>query len=105
MVKSSTLFECEPLPPYVHLASARRHSRDRCSQASPVFHRSSASVYCILNATKEQKRGRPGNEARVAVCACVGGEVSSVGKRTNGMYCAVHVGMTTLQCLLFGLVV
>ena len=24
-------------PPYIHLASTRRHSLDRCSQAFPVF--------------------------------------------------------------------
>ena len=34
MMKSSATWT---LPPYVHLASTRRHSRDRCSQAFPVF--------------------------------------------------------------------
>ena len=38
MMKSSTLFERGPLPPYVHLAYTKRHSRDRCSQAFPIFH-------------------------------------------------------------------
>ena len=36
-MKSSALFEHGPLPPYVHLASTKRHSRDRCSQAFPIF--------------------------------------------------------------------
>jgi len=50
MIKSSTLFhvfECGPLPPYVHLASTWRHSCDRCSQAFPVFH--ALLVPCIAN--------------------------------------------------------
>ena len=64
MMKSSTLFECGPLPPYVHLASTRRHSHDRCSQAFPVFLRSSTSVYYTERKPKNKKRGRPGNEAR-----------------------------------------
>ena len=38
MMKSGTLFECGPLPPYIHLASTGRHSHDRCFQAFPVFH-------------------------------------------------------------------
>ena len=66
MMKSSTLFhvfECRPLPPYVHLAPTWRHSRDRCSQAFPVFSRSSASVYYTECKPKNKKRGRPGNEA------------------------------------------
>ena len=36
-MKYSTLFVVGHHPPYVHLASTRRHSRDRCSQAFPVF--------------------------------------------------------------------
>ena len=32
-------------PPYIHLASIWHHSHDRCSQAFPVFHHSSTSVY------------------------------------------------------------
>ena len=63
MMKSSTLFERGPLPPYVHLASTRRHSRDRCSQAFPVFR--ALPLPCImLNAKRRTKKwGRPGNEA------------------------------------------
>ena len=63
MMKSSTLFERGLLLPYVHLASTRRHSCDRCSQAFPVFRRSSASMYYTERKPKNKKRGRPGNEA------------------------------------------
>ena len=56
MMKSSTLFERGPLPPYVHLASTRRHSRDRCSQAFPVLH--ALPLLCIiLNANRRTKNG------------------------------------------------
>ena len=51
------------MPPYVHLASNRRHSRDRCSQAISVFLCFSASVYYTEWKPKNKKRGRPGNEA------------------------------------------
>ena len=54
------VFECEPLPPYVRLASIRRHSHDRCSQAFPIFHRSSAS----MNANQRTKM-RPEKEAMI----------------------------------------
>ena len=47
MMKSSTLFEFWPLSPCIHLVSTRYHSRDRCSQAFPVFHHSSASMYYL----------------------------------------------------------
>ena len=56
MMKSSTLFERGPLPPYVHLASTRRHSRDRCSQAFPVF-RALPLPCIILNANRRTKNG------------------------------------------------
>ena len=63
MMKSSALFERGPLPPYVHLASTRRHSCDRCSQAFPVF-RALPLLCIILNKNRRtKKRGRPGNEA------------------------------------------
>ena len=52
--------------PYVHLASTKRHSRDRCSQAFPVF-RALPLLCIILNANRRtRKRGRPGNEATPA---------------------------------------
>ena len=65
-MKSSTLFECGPLPPYVHLASTRRHSHDRCSQAFPVFVCALPPPCIILNANRrtKKKRGRPGNKAK-----------------------------------------
>ena len=56
MMKSSTLFERGPLPPYVHLASTRRHSRDRCSQAFPVF-RALPLPCIILNENRRTKNG------------------------------------------------
>ena len=63
MMKSSTLFVVGHRPPYVHLASTRRHSRDKCSQAFPVF-RALPPPCIILNANRRtKKRGRPGNEA------------------------------------------
>ena len=44
------------LPLYVHLASTRRHSRDRCSQAFPVF--CALLLPCIiLNETQRTKNG------------------------------------------------
>ena len=56
MMKSSTLFERGPLPPYVNIASTRRHSRDRCSQAFPVF--CTFPLPCIiLNANRRTKNG------------------------------------------------
>ena len=62
MMKSSILFhvfECGPLPlpyMYVHLTSTRRHSRDRCSQAFPVF-RTLPLPCIILNANRRTKNG------------------------------------------------
>ena len=35
-----------PLPPYVHLASTRRHSCDECYHAFPIFRWSSPVYYC-----------------------------------------------------------
>ena len=43
-------------PPYVHLASTKRHSRDRCSQAFPVF-RALPLPCIILNANRRIKTG------------------------------------------------
>ena len=36
MMKSSTLFECGPLSPYIHLTSTRRHSCDRFFATLPL---------------------------------------------------------------------
>ena len=47
-------------PPYIHLASTRRLSRDRCSQAFPVIR---ALPLLYWTKPKNKKRGRPGNEA------------------------------------------
>ena len=62
MMKSSTLFESEPLSPYIHLAATRHHSCDRCSQAFPIFCHSFTSVYYTECKLKNKKWGRPGNE-------------------------------------------
>ena len=43
-------------PPYVHLASTRRHSRDRFSQAFPVF-RALPLPCIILNKNRRTKNG------------------------------------------------
>ena len=51
-------------PPYVQFASTKHHSRDKCSQAFPIFRRSSASVYYTERKSKNKKRGRPGNKAK-----------------------------------------
>ena len=48
------LFEC---PPYVHLVSTRCHSRDRCSQTFPAFHRSSTSVHYTERKQKNKEQG------------------------------------------------
>ena len=70
MMKSSTLFECGPLPPYVHLVSTRRHSRDRCFQAFPVF-RALPPPCIILNANRRTNNGL-GLGTRLAIrCAFV----------------------------------
>ena len=61
MMKSSALFQCG----LFHFASTRCHSFDWCSQAFPIFCRSSASVY-YAEQTKEQKVGAwPGTNARL----------------------------------------
>ena len=83
MMKSSALFECEPLPPYVHFASTRRHSRDRCSQAFSVFR--AASMYYTERKPKNKKWGRPGNEATL-IC-----EQKTKSLRTITNYEKVHV--------------
>ena len=46
----------EQRPPYVHLASTRRHSRDRFSQAFPVFRALPLSCI-ILNENRRTKNG------------------------------------------------
>ena len=53
-MKSSTLFECGPLPP----TSTRHPSGDRGCQAFLVFH--ALPLRCIKN---KEKRERPGNKA------------------------------------------
>ena len=56
MMKSSMVFVVGNRPPYVHLASTRRHSRDKCSQAFPVF-RALPPLCIILNANRRTKNG------------------------------------------------
>ena len=56
MMKSSMVFVVGHRPPYVHLASTRRHSRDKCSQAFPVF-RALLPPCIILNANRRTKNG------------------------------------------------
>ena len=64
--KSSTFFECGPLPPYVHLASTGCQSHDRCSQAFPVFFLcSSASVYYTERKPKSKKKNGGGLGTRL----------------------------------------
>ena len=60
MMKSSTLFQyssADPSPPHVHLASTRHNLRSRCSQAFPVFHHSSTSMYYTEHKLKNKKTG------------------------------------------------
>ena len=64
MMKSSTLFERGSLPPYVHLASTRRHLRDRCSQAFPVFH--AFSLLCIILNENQRTKNRGGLGTRLS---------------------------------------
>ena len=52
-------------PPYVHLASTRCHSHDRCSQAFPIFR--ALPLPCIK--TEEQKTGEAWERGYV-YCAC-----------------------------------
>ena len=70
---SMYIIEYRPLPHYVHFTSV--HSRDECSQAFPIFYRSSASVYYIERKQKV-KTGEAWSEATVetrphlADCVC-----------------------------------
>ena len=57
MMKTDTLIECGPLPPYVYLVSTRHHLHDKCSQAFPVFRHSSTSVYYTERKQKNKKQG------------------------------------------------
>ena len=50
-------------PPYIHLAFTRRHSRDRCSQAFPIFRTHPLPCIILNENRRKKKRGRPGNEA------------------------------------------
>ena len=50
------LFECSPLPPYIHLTTWH-HSCDKCSQAFVVFCRFSASVYYYTEHKLKNKNG------------------------------------------------
>ena len=59
MMKSSTLFECGPLPPYIHLASTRCHSCDRCSQAFPVL--CALPLLCIILNENQRTKKKTGN--------------------------------------------
>ena len=52
-------------PPFL-LASTKRHSRDRCSQALHVFHHSSTSVYHTERKTKNKKKEGEGGRGRGA---------------------------------------
>ena len=61
-MKSRTLFECGPLPYYIHLMSTRCHSQSRCSNAFSVFHCSLAAMYYAECKLKNIKWGRSGNE-------------------------------------------
>ena len=56
MMKSSTLFVVGHRPPYVHLVSTRRHSRNKCSQALPVF-RALPPPCIIANGNRRTKNG------------------------------------------------
>ena len=60
-MKSSMLFECNPLPNYVHLAFTLHHmiSVPRPSLFFVVF----PNPFTTLNANKVQKQRRPGDKA------------------------------------------
>ena len=71
MMKSSALFECGPLSPCVHLTSTRCHLCDKCSQAIPVFRRSSASVYDTEHKPKNRNETlQRGGEQAFFPCSC-----------------------------------
>ena len=56
-----------PLPPYIHLASTWRHSRNECSQAFPALIFINLPIMCIIvNANGRSKHGRPWTEATVS---------------------------------------
>ena len=48
---------------YVHLTSTWHHSRNKCSQAFPIFCHSSSCVYYTERKPKSKKWGKSGNEA------------------------------------------
>ena len=72
IMKSSLLFECGPLPPYVHFVSTWRHSHDKCFQALPVFCHFSAFVYYTEHKPKNKTQGRLG---------------TSKARNDKGMFC------------------
>ena len=89
MMKSSTLFEHGPLPPYVHIASTRCHSRGRCSQAFLVFR--------ALPLPKNKKRGRPGNEATSRVLQ-VKSPLESIVKESSVFLTSIIFHFTEIFC-------
>ena len=64
MMKSSTLFECGPLPPTSALGPIHVIGVPRLSPFSYSF----ASMYYTECKPKNKKWGRPGNEATVIAC-------------------------------------
>ena len=91
MMKSSTVFVVGHRPPYVHLVSTRRHSRDKCSQAFPVF-RALLPPCIILNANRRTKNG-VGLGTRLAnrdiMQMCFVGFSIQIGRSCCGWICSV----------------
>ena len=84
MMKTSMLFECEPLSPYNHLMSTWHHSYDKYSQDFPI---SSLFHFHVLYKLKNKKQWRPGNKA-----VCIHSSAGISGNRESRM---AHKGLTS----------
>ena len=100
MMKSSTLFhvfECGPLPPYVHLASTRRHSRDRCSQAFPAFR--ALPLPCIILNANRRTNNRGGLGTRLELAHIVGTRLVTYKLQTfTHKGCSFYVLLRICEC-------
>ena len=84
-------------PPSVHLASTRRHSRDRCSQSFPVCHYSC----CIITQTKEQRTGEPWKRGYLFVSSHCTTCILKISTLTR-LFCNVEgntLALTSKTCL------
>ena len=82
-------------PHYIHLASTRCHSLDRCSQAFPIFRYSSTSVYYCER--KLKNGGRPGNKATQSPLKLTGSRVMPSLLAMASYIVLMVIGIPTLR--------